>query len=77
MKVSKQTAREWRENIEYQIRKLNAFTGNEYTGEGFHELQFRGRNHRPVLFKDGLLVASGMFSINSYVYSMLKYYHII
>ena len=77
MKVDKQTAKEWRQNIEYQILRLNSFIGNQLTGENFHELQFRGRNHRPVLFKDGMLVASGMFSINSYIYSLLKYYHII
>lgn len=77
MKVDKQTAQEWRRNIEYQILRLNTFVGNDLTGENFLELQFRGRNHRPILMRDGLLVASGMFSINSYIHSLLKYYHII
>lgn len=77
MKVSKQTAREWRENIEYQIRKLNAFTGNDLTGENFHELQFRGKYHRPVLLKDGIIVRSGMIAINDYLYDLMKYYHLI
>ena len=65
MKVSKQTAREWRENIEYQIRKLNAFTGNDLTGENFHELSF------------GIIVRSGMIAINDYLYDLMKYYHLI
>ena len=77
MKVDKQTAQEWRQNIEYQITRLNSFIGNQQTGENFFSLEFRGRNHRPVLFRDGMLVASGMFSINTYIYDVLKYYHII
>lgn len=77
MKVSKQTAMVWRKNIERYILLINKTLGDDLTGENFLKLEFRGKSHRPVLFKDFTIVASGMFAINDYIYFTLKYYHMI
>lgn len=77
MSIEKDTRKNWRINTEKTILRLNTIIGNELTGENFHELQFRGKYHRPILLKDGMIVRSGMFAINEYLYSLMKYYHLI
>lgn len=77
MKVDKQAATNWRKNTEALIFRLNSTVGNDLTGEGYYSLEFRGKNHRPLLKLDGLLVAVGMFNINNKLYAVCKYYHII
>ena len=77
MKLDKQSATNWRKNTEALILRLNNTVGNDLTGEGYYCLEFRGKNHRPLLKRDGLLVAMGMFDINEKLYAVCKYYHII
>lgn len=77
MRLDKEARMNWRINTERAILRLNTSIGNDLTGENFHELGFRGRNHNPVLLLDGVIIRRGMFAINDYLYSLLKYYHLI
>lgn len=77
MNFDKETRKKWRENTTNTILRLNATIGNELTGENFHELSFRGKYHKPVLLKDGIIVRSGMIAINEYLYALMKYYNLI
>lgn len=77
MKFDKDTATRWRFNTLASIKRLNEVVGNSFTGEGFYNLEFRGKNHRPILTLDGMIIASGIVRINDVLYDTLKYYHII
>ena len=77
MKFNKDTATRWRLNTLASIERLNKVVANDLTGEGFYDLQFRGKNHRPILTLDGMIIASGMTRINDVLYDTLKYYHLI
>lgn len=76
-KLDKIAASNWKKNTEALILKLNETVGNEFTGEGFYQLVFRGKNHRPMLMLDGLVVAVGIFNINMKLHNTCVYYHII
>ena len=76
MKFDKTTRQAWRKSTLANIEKLNKIVGNEFTGENFYDLGFRGKNHRPVLLLDDNTVASGMLAINHYIYDLMKYYHL-
>ena len=77
MNFDKETRINWRINTEKAILRLNTAIGNDLTGENFHELQFRGKYHKPILMKDGIIVRSGMIAINEYLYFLMKYYNLI
>lgn len=77
MKFTKETAKNWRINTEHAILRLNTAIGNDLTGENFYELGFRGRSHNPVLILDGIIVRRGMIAITEYLYTLMKYYHLI
>lgn len=77
MLLDKETRKNWRINTERMILRLNEAIGNDLTGENFHELQFRHKWHKPILLKDGMIVRSGMIAINEYLYTLMKYYHLI
>ena len=77
MNFDKETRKNWRINTTNAILRLNNAIGNELTGENFHELAFRGKYHKPVLIKDGIIIRSGMIAINEYLYALMKYYNLI
>ena len=77
MKLTKEEAKLWRKSTLFNIERLNAIVGNEYTGENYYDLQFRGKNHQPVLMLDQQIVSRGIFQINNYLFKQLKYYHLL
>ena len=77
MKLTKGEAKLWRQSTIYNIGRLNAIVGNEFTGENYYNLGFRGKNHQPVLLLDTSIVARGIFQINTYLFNQLKYYHLL
>lgn len=77
MNFNKETRIKWRINTEKAILRLNTAIGNQLTGENFHELQFRGKYHKPILIKDSIIVKSGMIAITNYLYDLMKYYNLI
>ena len=77
MKLTKSEAQLWRQSTIYNLGRLNAIVGNEFTGENYYSLSFRGKNHHPVLLLDNQIVARGIFNINYYLYNLLRYYHLI
>ena len=76
MKLDKDAATRWRLSTLGQLKRLNEIVGNSFTGEGFYNLEFRGRNHRPILTLDGMIIASGITAINRVLYDTCKFYHI-
>lgn len=76
MKFDKETRQAWRRNTIRTIEKLNNTVGDDFTGEGFYNLEYRGKNHRPVLTLDGQIIASGMLRINEVLYDTMKFYHL-
>ena len=76
MKFDKETRQAWRNSTIRTIETLNKAVANQFTGEGFYDLGFRGKNHRPVLTLDGQIIASGMLRINEVLYDTMKYYHL-
>ena len=77
MKLTKEEAKLWRKSTVFNIGRLNAIIGNELTGENYYDLQFRGKNHQPVLMLDYQIVARGIFQINNYLFKQLKYYNLL
>ena len=77
MKLTKDQAKLWRTNTIKSIARINNIVGNEFTGENYYDLAFRGKNHQPVLMLDQNIVARGIFQINGYLYALLKYYHLL
>ena len=67
---------QWRYNTIAAIERLNRILGNDLTGEGFYNLEYRGKNHRIVLTHDGFTIARGIYAINEAIKNLYIYYHI-
>ena len=65
----------WRSNVIKAIEKLNITLGNDLTGEGFYDLEYRGKNHRLVLTHDSFVIARGMKEIEETLHKTFVYYH--
>lgn len=72
----KEEFKNWRNNTLVAIEKLNKILGNELTGEGFYNLEYRGRSHHCVLTLDGDVIARGMYAINETLRQLFLYYNI-
>lgn len=76
-RLDRKTYANWRANTLSALARINNITGNEFTGEGYYDLCFRGRSHKTCLTLDGDIIARGIVAINEHVYALMKYYHII
>ena len=66
----------WKRNIISAITRLNTILGNDLTGEGFYNLEYRGKIHKLVLTHDGRTIARGMYAIEKAIENLFMYYHI-
>lgn len=74
--LTKEKFENWRRNILSAIIQLNTILGNDLTGEGFYNLEYRGKNHKLVLTHDGHTIARGMYAIERAIENLFMYYHI-
>ena len=66
----------WHKNTIAAIECLNRILGNNLTGEGYYNLEYRDKNHRIVLTHDGFTIARGIYAINEAIKNLYIYYHL-
>lgn len=75
--LSREKFNQWRKNTLAAIERLNIILGNDLTGEGFYNLEYRGKNHKIVLTHDGTTIARGMYAIEEALRNLFLYYNLI
>ena len=67
----------WYKNTLTAIQKLNELLDSGLLGKNFYALEYRGKNHRLVLTKDGDTIARGIYQIEETLRHLYLYYTII
>ena len=67
----------WYKNTLAAIQKINELTDSELTGKDFYSLEFRGKNHRLVLTRDGHTIAKGIYQIQETIRHLYLYYKFV
>lgn len=74
-KLTRDKFENWRRNTLAAIESLNKIIGNDLTGEGFYNLEYRGKNHKIVLTHDGYTIARGIYAIERAIENLFDYYN--
>lgn len=72
--LSREKFAQWHKNTIASIQYINKLTDSELTGKDFYALEYRGKNHRLVLTKDGDTIAKGIYQIEKAIRHLYLYY---
>lgn len=75
--LSREKYTQWKRNMLAAVERLNIILGNDLTGEGFYNLEYRGKSHKIVLTHDGTTIARGMYAIEEAIRNLFLYYNLI
>lgn len=75
--LSREKYQAWYKNTIAAIQLINNLTDSELTGKDFYSLEFRGKNHRLVLTKDGNTIAKGIYQIQEAIRHLYLYYNFV
>ena len=75
--MSREKYQAWYKNTIASIEYINRLTDSELTGKDFYSLEFRGKNHRLVLTRDGYTIAKGIYQIQESIRQLYLYYKLI